>query len=1588
MPMIDSDRKGTNPQGSPPYPEAPLPPPPPPSLALTPPAPLLIQAPPLPFPSLAPLNRERLPHFFIRIFRQDTTFATVSCPLSTSAAEVCQILGRKLFLPNVDNYVLYLARPGKERVLAANERPLALQKRWLEQAGYTAEDRLVELGGEDHGYFFKFIFGTIRPLPAIKLPKEVRTPQGGWTHQHFDLQSRNLPIIPRALYRFAPGMSALDLSRNQGLELPLDFIVEASQLKALRLSENEYKQVPPAVRHAVSLETLDLSGNRFREVELGQLHCLTRLRSLRLQGNRLTSLPPSWGQGHFESLTTLYLGNNRFDAFPEVITSLPSLTDLDLSFNHIGRIPESIGDLRNLERLLLLGNHLTGALPKAFEQLKALQELDLRENALQELGVLARLPKLTLLFVDGNAVTTLALEFPSLQDLTLRRNHLTYFKPSPMPTTSLHYLNLSKSKLAQLKDDFFEATPNLRRLVLDGNSLVTLPKSICRLQALSSLSCTDNLLTTLPVDIWRLRSLTSLDMHTNNLGGIPAEIWWCPSLITLNASSNLISGFPGPREPPRALLEQEGLSPYSSSSSSSGLGSSTSPASSPTRKKAMAAGTLHPQQAPLASTLKHLFLGDNHLSDDIFPPLMYFSELRILNLSHNNIYEIPRNGFYNMSSLEQLHLGGNHLTSIPAEEVGRLRGLRELFLNGNKLQTLPAELGKIIRLKVLDVGSNSLKYNISNFPYDWNWNWNLELKHLNLSGNKKLEIKMARNDQLHLQLMMAEAMGGDGAGTVDGIPSGPGGPGGMGAAGGGGGGGGLLAGLNGGAVAAAAKGRNYADFSTLQDLRILGLMDVTLMVTVPDESHDRRIRLTSSDAHTVRYGMADTLGRSDALCTWDLVSPRFRGREEECLFALFDGRMGSTFGGGSGSGSKVTKFLNDWVSFQLTAELKKLETRKTSIKSTGPGSTSDATQSPIRKEDVCGALRRTFLSLEKELGLALSGVARTGASALMIYLAGTTLYSANVGDALAVVSRNGGNAQLLSTKHTPWDVTETARIQSAGGWVSHQGHLNGELEVSRAFGHLHLLPVVNANPHVEALELGDGDEFVIMASRGLWEKVSYQTAVDVARTEAGDEPMLAAQKLRDFAIAYGADESILVMIIGVEDLFDKRRRAKLGPRLVGLHDDSGMMGDEGIGPAYTHRMTSTSVSGISEEMWNDLKRNRRGKGTDPQQRLGDSSLARLPQELDAPTGQVALVFTDIKNSTFLWETLPKAMQTGIKLHNRIMRRHLRIIGGYEVKTEGDAFMVSFPQVSSALLWCLTVQLKLLQADWPKEILASENGREKKKEILLYRGLWVRMGIHWGEPHCEEDPVTRRMDYFGPMVNRSARISGVADGGQICVSQDVIAEMDALSSLINVPEEELDPATLKLKKEVVAVTKLGYTFVSIGERRLKGLETPEVLSLVYPRDLEQAKQGWAEEEEARKRAASRDVSQTSPSASPFPKSPGEEGSHGLDRTGRMGGMLLGGVTSPSSPSSGLLNPASIRYLGYVCLRLERLTSGEVAAAGTADAMKRRTKYDHLHGLLTLSVKDGAGDEELMRILENLVARIEVSEMDTVGIKGEG
>ncbi|KAI1181871.1 protein phosphatase 2C [Nemania serpens] len=1358
----------------------------------------------------------------IRVFRSDGSFATVQLPLNATVNDVMnQVIKKTLITEGVENYHIVLKKHDLCRILLPAERPLLIQKRLLQQAGYEEKDRLEDIGREDNGYLCRFLFLSARDNTFNATPHDLGLGRSA-KFSHINLSGRNLITIPITLYSKTNDIISLNLSRNLSLDLPRDFIQACPSLRDIKYASNEARKLPISISRATKLTLLDVSNNRLEEVEHAELSRLTGLLRLTLANNRLKSLPQDFGA--FKMLRALDLSSNFLDKFPVSLCALESLVNIDVSFNAVASLPEEIGNLRSLEKFVMTNNRLSGSLPPTFSRLHNLRELDLKFNALTSIDVISELPKLEVLTADHNMISQFVGSFERVRSLKLNRNPLTKFGiVNPVPTLKL--LNLSDAQLASI-DGAFNNMVNLERLNLDFNYFVSLPSTIGNLRRLEHFSIAHNLVGELPPEIGCLTELRILDVRGNNIRKLPMDIWWANKLETLNASSNVLENFPKPAsrqpQPPGeatavpAISHKPSTNPLTqipgdedvlpdgsrrpSQASSTLLSVGPNPAASGNDRKSSVVsvygkggrktsvvsrtttgsgmnGTVTPSGASrkdsglssrltntFAGSLRHLILADNQIDDDVFEQITLLSELRVLNLSYNDLSDMPQRCIKNWPQLVELYLSGNDLTSLPVDDLEEYSLLQVLHINNNKFTNLPADISRARKLAVLDCGNNSLKYNISNVPYDWNWNLNPNLRYLNLSGNKRLEIKQNTS------------------GT------------------------------------AAQNREQYTDFSRLPNLRVLGLMDVTLtQPSIPDQSEDRRVRTSGSLAGHLPYGMADTMGRHEHLSTIDLVVPRFNSSDTETLLGLFDGQALSS------GGSKIAKYLHENFGYIFTMELKAIKTRQ--------------------NEGPADALRRAFLVLNKDLvTVAIEHTEKrpigahrgsgapvvlskedlnTGGVATIAYLQSQELYIANIGDAQAMLIQSDGSHKILTRKHDPAEPTERQRIRDAGGWVSRQGKLNDLLEVSRAFGYVDLMPAVQAAPDVNHLTITPQDETLLIATKELWEYLKPALIVDVSRSERGDL-MRASQKLRDLAMAYGSTSKIMVMMISVADL---KRRQERSTRL--------------------HRGQSMSLypSGVPDEFQYPAKRGKKPKGG-----ILDSDLHRLEAEVPAPIDKPSIVFTDIKNSTNLWEMYPDAMRSSIKLHNEVMRRQLRRIGGYEVKTEGDAFMVSFPTATSALLWCFSVQMQLLEVNWPSDVLNSVSCQEicDKDNNLIFKGLSVRMGIHYGEPVAEVDPVTRRMDYFGPMVNKASRISAVADGGQIAVSADFISEIQRCletyqendrSSSAGSDEAFDDTATvLAIRKELKSLTSQGFEVKEMGERKLKGLENPEYVYSLYPHAL--------------------------------------------------------------------------------------------------------------------------------------------------------
>ncbi len=135
-----------------------------------------------------------------------------------------------------------------------------------------------------------------------------------------------------------------------------------------------------------------------------------------------------------------------------------------------------------------------------------------------------------------------------------------------------------------------------------------------------------------------------------------------------------------------------------------------------------------------------------------------------------------------------------------------------------------------------------------------------------------------------------------------------------------------------------------------------------------------------------------------------------------------------------------------------------------------------------------------------------------------------------------------------------------------------------------------------------------------------------------------------------------------------------------------------------------------------------------------------------PQTL--PTGVITFLLTDIEGSTRLWEREPDAMRQALVRHDAIVSACVRRQQGHVVKSkgEGDSVFAVFLRARDAVNAALIVQLALGMEKWPTSV-----------------PIRVRMAIHTG--HVE----LRDGDYYGPTVNRCARLRALGKGGQVLIS---------------------------------------------------------------------------------------------------------------------------------------------------------------------------------------------------------------------------
>ena len=164
---------------------------------------------------------------------------------------------------------------------------------------------------------------------------------------------------------------------------------------------------------------------------------------------------------------------------------------------------------------------------------------------------------------------------------------------------------------------------------------------------------------------------------------------------------------------------------------------------------------------------------------------------------------------------------------------------------------------------------------------------------------------------------------------------------------------------------------------------------------------------------------------------------------------------------------------------------------------------------------------------------------------------------------------------------------------------------------------------------------------------------------------------------------------------------------------------------------------------------------------------------------ELPTGTVTFLFTDLEGSTRLWEEHPDAMQGALARHDEILRDAIAAHDGHVVKTTGDGVHAAFATASAASRAALEAQRAITNEQW------GATG-----------ALRVRMGIHTG-PAEQRDG-----DYYGTALNRAARLTSIAHGGQILISlatEELLGDaLDADTELVDLGEHKLRDLAMPIR----------------------------------------------------------------------------------------------------------------------------------------------------------------------------------------------
>lgn len=755
------------------------------------------------------------------------------------------------------------------------------------------------------------------------------------------------------------------------------------------------------------------------------------------------------------------------------------LTHLNLKHNFLPS-DQRLQQLQRFSRLrsLNLSNNHVGQFPLAICDIHTLTEVNLSCNYLVSIpSAVGAMTNLQTFLLDGNSLNDLPNELGSLQ--------------------RLGYLGLSFNQFSHIPQ-VLERLASMEKLCMAGNNLETLTLQNFRLLRVKHIDLRLNKIALMvPDEPDLLRHVTQLDVRDNRLKELDASVF--PRLEVLHCERNCIHSLKAKGTLLKGIyasnneLRQLDVTPVPSNLSYMDI-SRNRMESVPDwlceAKKLEVLDVSHnlitelPARLFCSNSVRKLSAGHNQLQrlpDRVERPL-----LEVLDVQHNQLVELPCNLFLKSESLRSVNASANKLEHLPPSSLSEESHsiLQEFYLTNNRLtdKCVPMLTGHT-HLRVLHMAYNHLQ----TFPASKMAKLE-ELEEVDLSGNmlKTVPTTIMNCRRMHTLIAHSNAI------------------------------------------------EVFPEVMQLMDMKCVDLScnelsEITLPENLPpklqelDLTGNPRLNLdhkTLEQLNNIRcfridppptfssneasggpavwsHGYTEASGVKNKLCVAALSVNSFCGNRE-ALYGVFDGDRNV----------EVPYLLQCTMNDVLAEEMHKTKS----------------------EEDY---MTNTFLVMQRKLGTAGQ---KLGGSAALCHIrhdptdpAGCfTLTAANVGKCQAILCRDG-KPLPLSVLHNVGLEEEYRRIRQHRAIITEENKVNGVTDSTRIMGYSFLYPSVIPCPHVQTVTLTSQDEFFILGSRGLWDAVSHQEAVEAVRNVP--DGLAAAKKLCTLAQGYGCTDSLSAVVV-------------------------------------------------------------------------------------------------------------------------------------------------------------------------------------------------------------------------------------------------------------------------------------------------------------------------------------------------------------------------------------------------------------------------------------------------------------------------